>query len=74
MFSREGGVQMLISIETHITFDFPVGGGGSEPPIPASGSAHDLAPLPTNESSTSGSSLSLRPDTLLCKSCAKTCF
>ena len=29
-FSR--GVQMLISIETHITYDFP-GGGGSEPPI-----------------------------------------
>ena len=32
-----GGVQMLISIETHITFDFP---GGSGPPIPPSGSAH----------------------------------
>ena len=26
-----GGVQMLISIETHITCDFP---GGSGPPIP----------------------------------------
>ena len=29
-FSREG-VQMLISIEIHITCDFP---GGSRPPIP----------------------------------------
>ena len=28
-----GGVQMLISIETHITCDFP-GEGGSGPPIP----------------------------------------
>ena len=28
---------MLISIETHITCDFP---GGSGPPIPPSGSAH----------------------------------
>ena len=27
-----GGIQMLISIETHITCDFP--GGGSGPPIP----------------------------------------
>ena len=27
-----GGVQMLISIETHITYDFP--GGGSRPPTP----------------------------------------
>ena len=27
------GVQMLISIETHITCDFP-GGGGSRPPSP----------------------------------------
>ena len=37
-FSR-GGVQMLISIETHITItcDFP---GGSGPPIPPSASAH----------------------------------
>ena len=33
-----GGVQMLISIETHITYDFP-GGGGSGLPTP-SGSAH----------------------------------
>ena len=38
-FSR--GVQMLISIETHITCDFP--GGGSGPPIPPpSGSAHEI--------------------------------
>ena len=40
-FSRGwgGGVQMLISIETHITItcDFP---GWSGPPIPPSGSAH----------------------------------
>ena len=34
----QGGVQMLISIETHITCDFP--GGGSGPPNPPSGSAH----------------------------------
>ena len=34
-FSR-GGVQLLISIETHftITCDFPGGGGGSGPPTP----------------------------------------
>ena len=30
-FSGGRGVQMLISIETHITYDFP---GGSGPPIP----------------------------------------
>ena len=30
-FFQGGGVQMLISIETHITCDFPV---GSRPPIP----------------------------------------
>ena len=36
-FSRGGGVQMLISIETHVTCDFPRGSG---PPIP-SGSTHD---------------------------------
>ena len=30
---------MLISIETHITYDFPVGGGGPDP-LPPSGSAH----------------------------------
>ena len=35
-----GGFQMLISIETHITCDFP-GLGGSGPPIPLSGSAHE---------------------------------
>ena len=36
-----GGVggQMLISIEIHITCDFPGGGGGLDP-IPPSGSAH----------------------------------
>ena len=44
-FSRGGGgsnffqgVQMLISIETHRTFDFP---GGVLTPIPPSGSAHE---------------------------------
>ena len=36
----QGGVQMLISLETHVrTCYFPWGGGGSGPPIP-SGSAH----------------------------------
>ena len=29
---------MLVSIETHVTYDFP-GGGGSDP-LPPSGSAH----------------------------------
>ena len=29
-----GGVQMLISIETHITCDFPGAGGWSGSPIP----------------------------------------
>ena len=29
-----GGVRMLISIETHITCDFPGGGGWSGSPIP----------------------------------------
>ena len=29
-----GGDQKLISIETHITCNFPGGGGGSGPPIP----------------------------------------
>ena len=33
-----GGVQLLISIETHITCDFP--GGGVWTPYPHSGSAH----------------------------------
>ena len=33
----QGGVQMLISIETHLTCDFP--GGGSDPLSPPSGSA-----------------------------------
>ena len=32
-FQGGGGVQMLISIDTHITCDFP-GGGGGRPPIP----------------------------------------
>ena len=36
-----GGVQMLISIETHITCDFPEGGGVKTPYPPApTGSAH----------------------------------
>ena len=34
LFPGRGGVQMLILIETHITSDFPGGGGGSGPPIP----------------------------------------
>ena len=33
-FFLRGGVQMLISIETHITCDFRGGGGGSGPSIP----------------------------------------
>ena len=33
--SGGGGIQMLVSIETHITCDFPGGGGGSRPPIPS---------------------------------------
>ena len=37
---RGGGVQMLISIETHITCDFP--GGGVQTPYPPSGSAHGV--------------------------------
>ena len=45
-FSRGGGgsrvqLLMLISIETHITCDFP-GGGGSGPPFTPFGSAHGL--------------------------------
>ena len=38
-----GGIQMLISIETHITCEFP--GGGSGPPIPPSpfGSANAIS-------------------------------
>ena len=40
-FPGGGGVQMLISIETHITFDFPWGGGGSpdllSPPLDRTG-------------------------------------
>ena len=31
--SRGGGVQMLISIETHITCDFPAGSGPLIPPL-----------------------------------------
>ena len=34
LFSR-GGVQMLISIETHVTCDFPGGMGGSGAPNPS---------------------------------------
>ena len=36
-FSRGGGSNCLFPIETHITCDFP-GGGGSGPPVPLSGS------------------------------------
>ena len=36
-----GGVQMLISIEAHITCDFPAG-GGVRTPYPPSGSAHGI--------------------------------
>ena len=32
--TEKGGIQMLFYIETHITCDFPGGGGGSGPPIP----------------------------------------
>ena len=42
-FSKGGGVQMLISIETHITCYFPGGGGGGPDPIFPSGSAHAQA-------------------------------
>ena len=41
-FSRGGDSTFsncLFPIETHITFDFPGGGGGSGPPVPPSGSA-----------------------------------
>ena len=34
------GVQMLISIEAYITYDFPGGGGGVRISCPPSGSAH----------------------------------
>ena len=33
---------MQISIETHITCDFPVGGGGGRAPYSPSGSARDI--------------------------------
>ena len=33
------GSNCLFPIETHITCDFPGGGGGSGPPVPPSGSA-----------------------------------
>ena len=40
-FFQGGGVQMLISIETHLTCDFSRGGGvGSGTPYPPSESAH----------------------------------
>ena len=39
-FFSSGGVQMLISIETHITCDIPGGVVGLDP-LPPSGSAHD---------------------------------
>ena len=38
-----GGVQWVISIETHITCDFP--GGGGRTPYPPSGSAHAISQL-----------------------------
>ena len=38
-FSRGGGVQVVISIETHITCDFP--GEGVQNPYLPSESAHD---------------------------------
>ena len=38
LFPGGGGVKMLISIETHITCDFP--GGGGPDPYPPSGSSH----------------------------------
>ena len=38
-----GGVQWVISIETHITCDFP--GGGERTPYPPSGSAHAISQL-----------------------------
>ena len=40
IFRGGGGVQMLISIETHITYDFPGGGVRTPYPPPPSGSAH----------------------------------
>ena len=44
---RGGGVQWVISIETHITCDFPGGGGGGggRTPYPPSGSAHAISQL-----------------------------
>ena len=36
LFPGGGGVQMLISIETHMTCDFPGVGGGVRTPIPLS--------------------------------------
>ena len=51
-FSMEGGggVQWVISIETHITCGFPGGGGGGggggrRAPYPPSGSAHAISQL-----------------------------
>ena len=39
-FFQGGGVQMLISIETHIRTCYFPGGGGCSDPLPPSGSAH----------------------------------
>ena len=39
-----GGSNCLFPVETHITCDFP-GGGGSGPPVPPSGSALESQPL-----------------------------
>ena len=38
-FFQGGPIDCLFPIETHITCDFPGGGGGSGPPVPPSGSA-----------------------------------
>ena len=43
-FFHGGGVQWVISIETHITCDFP-GGGAGRTPYPPSGSAHAISQL-----------------------------
>ena len=43
-FFQGGGVQWVISIETHKTCDFPGGGGGRTPYLP-SGSAHAISQL-----------------------------
>ena len=44
----QGGSNCLFPIETHITCDFPGGGGGSGPPVPLSGSTLALKPADLN--------------------------